>query len=248
MPTAVTITEQAIFTAFRSAIVNLSLPTLNPADAPLQVVRGQTNRVPEPTAKDWVEFWPLRRIRLATNIDNILDCQITASITANILTVTAVLHDGPIAAGQVISGAGITLGCYVVAQISGAPGGVGTYQVSPTSNVASGTLYLGTLAMIKKTDVVIQVDVHGPFSADNATAIETYFRDGAAVDAMLGTGVTPLYADDARQMAFLNAEDQFEERWSVDVHLQADPATIIPQYFIGALGMTVISVDTIPVA
>ncbi len=173
----------------------------------------------------------------------------TAGIASNVMTVSTVLRDGPVAFGQDVFGNGVTQGCYVVVQLSGAPGGPGAYRVSPTADVAPGaTLYLGTSSMVKKTEAVFQIDVHGPLSADNATAIETFFRDGSAVTAMAGTGVTPLYADDARQSPFLNAEDQFEERWSVDVHLQIDPATIVPQYFIGTLDMTVASIDAVPAA
>jgi microcystin-dependent protein len=58
--------------------------------------------------------------------------------TANILTVSAVTS-GVIRIGQTISGAGITVGTTVYANVSGT-GGIGTYLVTNTQTVASTTI------------------------------------------------------------------------------------------------------------
>lgn len=73
--------------------------------------------------------------------------------------------------------------------------------------------------------VNFQLDVHGPNSADNAQTITTMFRDDYAVQNFLSTNnfpITPLYADDPRQIPFINAESQYENRWVIDAAVQAD--------------------------
>lgn len=63
----------------------------------------------------------------------------TGSIAATTLTVTAV-GSGVLAAGQPISGAGVTAGTTIVSQLTGTPGGIGTYSVSASQTVASEAL------------------------------------------------------------------------------------------------------------
>lgn len=60
---------------------------------------------------------------------------ITASIATTTLTVTVTA--GYLAAGQVISGAGVTVGTYIISQITGTTGSTGTYLVSASQTVAS---------------------------------------------------------------------------------------------------------------
>lgn len=60
----------------------------------------------------------------------------TASILAGVLTVTAV-SSGLLAVGQTIEGNGIPTGITITSQLTGASGGVGTYQLSST---AAGTV------------------------------------------------------------------------------------------------------------
>jgi hypothetical protein len=81
--------------------------------------------------------------------------------------------------------------------------------------------------------ITVQLDIHGPESANNAQMISTLFRDEYACARFAATGfdVTPLYADDPRQTPFENAEQATEWNWSVDVVLQANPVTGTPQDF-----------------
>lgn len=60
----------------------------------------------------------------------------TGSIAATTLTVTA-LASGTIVPNQPLAGAGITAGTYIVSQLTGTTGGIGTYQVSASQTVAS---------------------------------------------------------------------------------------------------------------
>lgn len=63
----------------------------------------------------------------------------TGSISGSIMTITAVANNsfGP---GQILSGSGVTGGTVIGAQISGVPGGIGDYSVSPSQTVASTTI------------------------------------------------------------------------------------------------------------
>src|ERR1044072_5841847 len=54
---------------------------------------------------------------------------VTGSIAGNVLTVTAV-GSGTVVPGGTISGTGVATGTQVVSQLSGTPGGIGTYAVS----------------------------------------------------------------------------------------------------------------------
>jgi hypothetical protein len=69
------------------------------------------------------------------------NAKVTGSITGTVLTVTDVAW-GTLAVGQDLSsdyvgGVGITFGTQITGQLSGAPGGVGTYSINIAQNVAS---------------------------------------------------------------------------------------------------------------
>lgn len=62
-----------------------------------------------------------------------------ASITGNVLIVAATVT-GAFVVGGVLSGTGVTAGTYIVKQLTGTTGGVGTYQVSAIQTVATTTI------------------------------------------------------------------------------------------------------------
>jgi hypothetical protein len=65
---------------------------------------------------------------------------VTGSIANDILTVT-VVGSGAIVVGGTLSGSGVATGTMVTAQLTGTPGGIGTYLVSiPEQTVASTTI------------------------------------------------------------------------------------------------------------
>lgn len=94
-------------------------------------------------------------------------------------------------------------------------------------------MFAGTMAARQATMVTVQLDVHGPSSADNAHRITTLFRDSYACDffAALEPALQPLHADDAKQAPFINGEAQVEYRWVVDAVMQANPIVTVPQRF-----------------
>ena len=87
----------------------------------------------------------------------------------------------------------------------------------------------------------MQLDVHGPNSSDNAQTISTLFRDeyGTAFFSAFGYDVRPLYADDPKQIPFLNSEQQYETRYVIDAVLQANQIIAPPQQYAQQLKVTI---------
>jgi hypothetical protein len=225
-----------IFTALRSFLLAV-LP------AGVDVVQAQVNRVPEPVGSDYVLMTPLRRERLETNVDSYADVLFTASIAGTVLTVSSI-NFGVIVVGSTLFGVGLGTGVTtsVTGQLTGSLGGTGTYSVVPTQTVASQPMAAGLTDYMQPTEVTIQLDVHGPNSADNSQIITTLFRDDYAVQQFLTSGfdVTPLYADSAKQMPFTNESAQFENRWVIEVCMQANIVISAAQQFSSQLNVTLV--------
>jgi hypothetical protein len=77
---------------------------------------------------------------------------LTGGIQGNVLTATAVAT-GPVVPGTTIAGTGIPAGTQIISQLSGTPGGVGTYAVTPVADlhVAPGTAITGTYGILTVT-------------------------------------------------------------------------------------------------
>lgn len=100
----------------------------------------------------------------------------------------------------------------------------------------AGQMIPGTLTTTQPMQVTFQLDFHSanPFDAsDAAVVVSTLFRSDIAVDALaqLGTPISPLYADDPKQIPFLNAEQQYETRWVLDAVLQVNAGVVYGQDF-----------------
>ena len=103
----------------------------------------------------------------------------------------------------------------------------------------------GTNTMLQPVDVIVQVDVYGPQSADYAQIITTAFRDdyGVQLFAASGIDIAPLYADDSRQIPLIDGEQQYEQRWMIEAHMQVNQKIIVPQQFADALTVNLIEVE-----
>lgn len=239
MSVTLNLTESNIFTAVRSYLLTV-LP------AGLEVVDGQDNRVPEPAGTDFVTMTPLLRERLETNVDDYADTAFVASIAGSTMTVTSISL-GSIAVGAQLLGNNLAANSVVTAFGTGT-GGVGTYTVSPSQTVASQTIAAGTSTLMQPIMATIQLDVHGPNSADNTQIITTTWRDEYAVDQLAlansGFDLAPLYHSEPRQMPFENGEQQIEERWTFDLVLQANPIVTIPQQFASQLEANLVDVPS----
>jgi hypothetical protein len=101
---------------------------------------------------------------------------------------------------------------------------------------------------------VIQLDVHSASDAaasDMAQVIATLMRDERATTYFASAGLdgAPFYADDPKQVPFFNGEQQYETRYVVDVHIQANQALSgLPQQFADEAVIDVTNVEaTFPV-
>lgn len=94
----------------------------------------------------------------------------------------------------------------------------------------------------------IQLDVHGPEAFNNAGIISTMFRSSYSVDffAALGAAISPLYADDPRNMPFNSGEQQYEDRYIVEANLQVNQTITAAAQSARALELGVTNVETDP--
>lgn len=215
-----------------------------------EVVTAEVNRVPEPAGGLFVVMTPIHQGRLRTNEDGDADSKFTASIAANVMTVTAFDPDldAPIEVGSPVFGVSVANGTVVVALGTGS-GGTGTYQVAPSQAVASETMSAGRKTAEQGVEHVIQLDFHGDqlAASDMATTVSTLIRDEYGVEQFAGQspnyGVVPLYADDPKQMPFINENQQYEWRWVLEAMLQANPVVIVPQQYADSVQVQIVDVD-----
>lgn len=212
----------------------------------IPVIKGQVNRVPEPKDSDYVVFWQTRRPRLSTNLDEYSDTSFEGSISGTTLTVTSV-RTGTIELLRTLLGIGIADGTVISSQIDGTPGGIGNYVVSIAQNVSSEIMAAGAATYMQSVEVNMQLDVHGPAGTSNATIVSTLLRDEFAVSyfAAFGLPITPLYADDPQQLAFISGEDQYEDRWMVRAVLQVDETVTLSQQFADVVEVDLVNVDAV---
>ena len=214
----------------------------------LQAFQGQANRVPETTSPDFVMMTITRRERLSTNADDEEDAAFTASISGNVMTVTEMLI-GSIVLTRQLFATGVADGTLIQSQSSGTPGGVGVYVLSAAVGpISAETMAAGAHTVTQAQHLVMQLDVHGADFASagtNAALISTLFRDPYGYDQLVAVdpNVTPLHADEPRQMPFINAEQQYESRWVVEAHLEVNQSVTIPQQFADQLTLDVVSVE-----
>lgn len=237
MTAFINITEDQVMTALGDFIVAILPPGV-------AVRRGQLNLVAEPMPDDFVIMTPTMRNRIETNIDTSADVLFSGNIAGTLMTVGNISY-GTIGVGSPVFGVNVAAGTTVTGLGNGT-GGVGTYQVSPSQTVTTETLAAGKRGAMQPTEVAIQLDVHGPNSTDNCQIISTLFRDGYGYDffAQQPADMAPLYTDDGRQMPFINGENQYEDRWVMNVYMQANIAVSTGQQFADILTLEgVIDVD-----
>ena len=197
----------------------------------IEVVRGQDNRVPEPLIDNFITMTPILRERIHNNIDDYIDAVFTGSIADTTLTITDTIY-GSLFAGVAIYGVDVLPNTTITAIL-----GNGQYTVSRSQTVTSQTIAAGTKTLFNPVKMTIQCDVHGVRSCDNAHVITTAFRDVYGTDKFSESGknIFPLFSTDPKQMPFTNSEKQVEERWVVDLTVQANPVVTVSQQFFDQL-------------
>lgn len=79
----------------------------------------------------------------------------------------------------------------------------------------------GALVKGKLTECMVQID----FCSDNETArqraaaLETAMRDEFACDFFASYGINALYADDPRELSFVDGSEQFVKRYMITLHM-----------------------------
>ena len=115
--------------------------------------------------------------------------------------------------------------------------------------LAGAGLQRGLVRSVKQnTEVVFQLDVHGPQAFNNANRISTLFRSSYATDYFEGKGmpIAPLFADDPRQAQFVDGEKQYEDRYIVEAHLQVNFTMTAVAQSARTLTVEIIDVETPP--
>jgi hypothetical protein len=93
-------------------------------------------------------------------------------------------------------------------------------------------------------EYTIQLDFYGASAADWAMIVQTLFRDEYGIS-LFPTNIVPLYADDPIQMALIDGEQQYEQRWIVKSVLQYNPVVSTPQDFAAQLAIGLNNVDAV---
>lgn len=233
----------------QTALGNFLLSIL-PVGVP--VFEGQDNRVSEPSATDFITMTTILRQRIETNVDTYSDCAFTASIAGPVMTVTAVRLGALTVGNAIVGGVNVAAGTMILSQTSGPAGGVGIYTVSPSQTAGSEEMACGVENILQPTKVTIQLDVHSAdvgTAADMAQTISTMFRDDYATlwfarNGYARQGIAPLYADDPKQIPFINAEQQYETRYVVEAVLQVNQVVTPSQQFADDAVVNTIEVDT----
>lgn len=227
-------TQASIQAVLRSFILSI-YPTI-------ECIEGQDNRVPEPSETDFIVLTTIERKRLSQNVVIWADVAFTGSISSgNVLSVSNI-EWGIIQIGSNLFGTGINPNTIILSQIEGASGGPGVYTLQTTPVISSGTLASGNVLVYQPTQITIQIDFHSANvvdSADMAQTVSTLFRDEVCVDFFQSSGVDayPLYADDPKQIPFLNSEQQWETRYVLNACIQANQEITWPQQFMGEVSI-----------
>ncbi|MDE2426347.1 MAG: hypothetical protein KGO96_10630 [Elusimicrobia bacterium] len=243
MPAALTLTQDQELNAVATFITGA-------LGSDVEVVIGQTNRVAEPASADYVVMWPVSRMRLGTNVVMYQDTSFVGSISNGVLSLVEFVREAlPLVKGTQLTDVGglVTPGTLIVNQLSGPTGGVGNYQVSPVQNVTETTIYAGVRSDLAAFELVVQADVHGPNSGDNSTILQALLRSEYGTDAFSASGadVSPLHCDDAKQIPFINAENQYEDRWVLEMHLQVNPTVMTWQQFAASIKINLVQAGAV---
>lgn len=94
-------------------------------------------------------------------------------------------------------------------------------------------------------EVTFQVNTFGAGAGDAVKQAAALWRDFYTTDWCRANAApfSPLVAMEPRQSPFSNAENQYEDAWSVDLRMQVNYQRIIPQQFASEVVVTTIEAD-----
>jgi hypothetical protein len=104
-----------------------------------------------------------------------------------------------------------------------------------------------TWIITQPTEVRVQIDLYGPSAGNTATVLHATFNDSYACDffAAQDFDIQPLYSTEAVQLPLINGEAQYEQRYTMTLALQINPAVSTPQDFADTLAVGLINVDVV---
>lgn len=102
--------------------------------------------------------------------------------------------------------------------------------------------------LLQPQEFVMQLDIHGEASYENTAKITTMFRSSYAVDFFAGVNaaIAPLYHGDPHQMPFINAEQGYENRYTLDLSMQVNLTATTVTQSAQELALDLTNVDTDP--
>lgn len=101
----------------------------------------------------------------------------------------------------------------------------------------------GTEANQRSTEWRVQLDFYGDSAADSAATVAALVRTPYACEQLATSGMQPLYAGDPKQTTLINAEQQFNSRWTLDFIAQFNPVVQTPLDFADQLDVGLIDID-----
>lgn len=206
-----------------------------------EIIQAQLNRVPEPRVADFALMTIIRYPRLATNLDLYADATFTGSIAGNILTVESMTH------GELVQGAPV-YGVDVVPGTTLRAPGVDSQHwiIGPEQTVSSRAMAGGLKKIMQSSQAVVQVDFHGPNSANLTKIVTSVFRDdtGVTIFAEINPNIIPLFCEDPRQMPFRNGEQQYETRYIIEANFQVNQTVSVGQDFAAEVEVARVEVET----
>lgn len=97
----------------------------------------------------------------------------------------------------------------------------------------------------RSTQWTCQIDSYGPSAAQNAAMLGTLFRSDYSCEWFRANGniLSPLYCSEPRQTSMINGEQQYEDRWTVDLIAQYNPTVTTPRDFMDNIKVGLIPAD-----
>ncbi|EPY2885298.1 phage neck terminator protein [Salmonella enterica subsp. enterica serovar Ouakam] len=123
-------------------------------------------------------------------------------------------------------------------------------RLSTTRDIKQDTGSPSTSAMgyteVRQAD--IQVDIYGDNAGDRAVALETLFASSYGYEKIkaIDERLAPLYSTAAIQAPMINAESQWQERYTLTLSLQAHITVSLPQDYFDKAEISTEQVDDRP--
>ncbi len=94
-------------------------------------------------------------------------------------------------------------------------------------------------------EVRMQLDFYGDNASDVSQVVSRLIRTDYACQQFAASGVDiqPLYSEEPRNTTMLNAESQYQNRWTMDFIGQFNPIVEVPMDFANTLTIDLVDVD-----